>query len=469
MSALGRLRRWARREPAKAVLAACLVVGIPVIAALGGYIAANRPKIQQAAAAERAAKLARILEDGFVEYGEGDPSRARAFFEDALRVDPASPEAKAGFALSLIEDGDPKGAIAFLDGPGGDAGAVWSSSIRAEALGRLAPALETREIRTLNAPSMTAIDHFVQGILWLSRFHRQGTMASRAYDHLEAAVVGAPAQSALYHYELGHAAWHAGRHKEARMIAAAIEQRWPESGEREYAVGRTLIDADREAALRAFERAARSPPRAAQARSMIAICLSDGAKPEGRARAIALAREAVAADPLRGSAHSTLGIALLNDRSTDEAIKSLSEAARLNPNHAGTRRVLAQALARNRQLPEALAQAREAVRLAPDDPQSSFYLGFVLLELGNFDEAIANYERAVTLNPQNALALCNLGLAYFRKGELAKALERVTEGHEIGSKDPRWSYPSQKWVDEVRGAIALRELELPDESRPASR
>src|SRR5262249_50081806 len=44
-----RIRRWARREPAKAALLAVLIPGIPVVAGLAGWVIAKRPELRAAA------------------------------------------------------------------------------------------------------------------------------------------------------------------------------------------------------------------------------------------------------------------------------------------------------------------------------------------------------------------------------------------------------------------------------------
>ena len=271
-----------------------MIAGVPLLAGLGGYIAANLPKIRKASADERALQLTRLLEDGFLEYGEGDASLARSIFEDALRVDPRSPEAKAGFALACIEQGDSNGAIEYLDGLGGDASAIWSKATRSLASGKLGREVPTRALTPKDLPQPTAVDLFVFGIIDLKRFHRgDATAAVEAFEHLEAAVLSTPSPPALYLFELGHAAWHAGRPDAARMIAAAIERRWPESPERDFAIGRTLFDANRPAALEAFEKSAHSPPRARDARMLIAKLLRDGEGLVSHARAVSIARELV--------------------------------------------------------------------------------------------------------------------------------------------------------------------------------
>src|SRR5204862_6189263 len=74
-SALGRIARWSRRHPAAAGLALALIVAIPAIAGLGGYVLAKKDKIEKAESAERALAPSQMIERGFLDVS-GDGSGA---------------------------------------------------------------------------------------------------------------------------------------------------------------------------------------------------------------------------------------------------------------------------------------------------------------------------------------------------------------------------------------------------------
>jgi serine/threonine-protein kinase len=59
---------------------------------------------------------------------------------------------------------------------------------------------------------------------------------------------------------------------------------------------------------------------------------------------------------------------------------------------------------------------------------------------------IAEYKEAIRLKKDFAEAHCNLGLALEQKGQFAEALSHLLRGHELGSRNPRWPYPSSEWV-----------------------
>jgi len=53
------------------------------------------------------------------------------------------------------------------------------------------------------------------------------------------------------------------------------------------------------------------------------------------------------------------------------------------------------------------------------------------------------------------LAHCNLGSNLVIKGQFAEALTCLRRGHQLGSKDPHWQYPSAQWVQECERAVEL--------------
>jgi hypothetical protein len=74
---------------------------------------------------------------------------------------------------------------------------------------------------------------------------------------------------------------------------------------------------------------------------------------------------------------------------------------------------------------------------------------------------MACYKKALDLNPKSAEAHCNLGLALRDQGQFLAALEALRRGHELGSKRPDWSYPSEKWVKQCQRLVEL-DRQLPD-------
>lgn len=103
-------------------------------------------------------------------------------------------------------------------------------------------------------------------------------------------------------------------------------------------------------------------------------------------------------------------------------------------------------LARKGDFDEALAVCREAVRVNPGFLFTYNNLGDELRKFGPPDEAVAILREALRVKSDYAIAHCNLGLTLEKKGEFAAALVSLRHGHELGSKFPRWPYPSAAWI-----------------------
>jgi hypothetical protein len=98
---------------------------------------------------------------------------------------------------------------------------------------------------------------------------------------------------------------------------------------------------------------------------------------------------------------------------------------------------------------------REAIRVKKDHAESHYNLGLALSAKGAVDEAVAEYREAIRLKKDCAQAHCNLGHVLFDKGQFAEALNCFRRGHELGSKDPRWPYPSAQWVKDCERVVEL--------------
>jgi tetratricopeptide (TPR) repeat protein len=89
-----------------------------------------------------------------------------------------------------------------------------------------------------------------------------------------------------------------------------------------------------------------------------------------------------------------------------------------------------------------------------------YNLGQALRYKGQMDAAIASYQKALALDPQYAECHCTLGEALSRQGRFAESLEAYKRGHELGTKQPGWRYPSAEWVRNAERLAAL-ETKLP--------
>jgi tetratricopeptide (TPR) repeat protein/serine/threonine protein kinase len=177
--------------------------------------------------------------------------------------------------------------------------------------------------------------------------------------------------------------------------------------------------------------------------------------------AIAEFRKAIALKPDDVGSRMNLGRALALKGQRDQAIAEYREVARIMKDDAEVHYTLADALLANGQHDAAIAEYREVIRIKTDDADAHVSLGIALRRKGLLDEAIAAFRKAIALKEDHAFAHCVLGLALRQKGEFREALEELRRGHRLGSKDPRWPYPSPLWVRQCERSLEL-DGRLPD-------
>src|SRR5262249_13460688 len=133
------------------------------------------------------------------------------------------------------------------------------------------------------------------------------------------------------------------------------------------------------------------------------------------------------------------------------------EAIRLKKDFAKAHAYLGNALLNKGRTEEALAEYREAIRLKKDFAEAHYNLGNALRDKGQVDDAIAEYREAIRIKKDYAEAHCNLAIALKSKGEFREALQEMRRGHELGSKNPEWRYPSADWVRQCERLVELDE------------
>jgi COMPASS component SWD3 len=109
---------------------------------------------------------------------------------------------------------------------------------------------------------------------------------------------------------------------------------------------------------------------------------------------------------------------------------------------------------------EAIDAYRKAIELNPNYAGAHYNLGNALRDQEKPDEAIDAYKKAIELNPNYAEAHCNLGHVLKRQRRFTEALRYLERGHELGSKNSQWKYPSARWVEDVK-----RQADLPSLNR----
>jgi Flp pilus assembly protein TadD len=171
--------------------------------------------------------------------------------------------------------------------------------------------------------------------------------------------------------------------------------------------------------------------------------------------AIAEFREVIRLQKDDAVAHFNLGNALYHKGQLDEAIAEYREAIRIKKDYIEAHCNLGSALREKGQLDDAIAAYKEAIRIKKDDPVAHINLGDALRHKGMLDESIAEYREAIRLKKDFAQAHCNLGHALVQKGHFQQAVEELRLGHQFGSKNPRWRYPSAEWVRNCERLVEL--------------
>ena len=210
-------------------------------------------------------------------------------------------------------------------------------------------------------------------------------------------------------------------------------------------------------AIDAYREAIRLKPDYAMAHDNLGYALATQGK---LGEAIIALRDAIRLRPDSAEAHSNLGIALNIVGEPAAAIDACREAIRLKPNLAEAHHNLGVVLSDQGEPAAAIDAYREAIRLRPDYAMAHYNLGIEFKGQGQPAAAIDAYREAIRLRPDYAEAHSNLGRALRSQGRFGEALAELRRGHELGSKQPDWEYPSAEWVAECEVLVAL-EARLP--------
>jgi tetratricopeptide (TPR) repeat protein len=176
--------------------------------------------------------------------------------------------------------------------------------------------------------------------------------------------------------------------------------------------------------------------------------------------AIAAYRQAIKHRPHHAPIYYNLGCALLQRGQRDQALAAFRQAIVHQPDLAPAHSNIGLVLLQRGQLDQAIAAFRQAVKHKPDYAEAHYNLGLSLAKKGQLDEAIASYRQSLVQKPDFAEAHCNLGLRLQDAGQFAAALASLRRGHELGARNPKWHYPSARWVQECQRLAAL-ERRLP--------
>jgi tetratricopeptide (TPR) repeat protein len=220
-------------------------------------------------------------------------------------------------------------------------------------------------------------------------------------------------------------------------------------------------------AIAAYEAAIRLKPDLPEAHRPLGLALRKKGQLD---EAIAEYQEAIHLKQDFPEAHADLGNALAEKGQLEKAIAEFQEAIQLKKDYPEAHCNLGIALFKMGRPEQAITEYKEAIRFKKDFPQAHYNLGIALRDRGLLEEAVAANREAIRFKQDYAEAHCNLGHILKQKGHFADALAALKRGHELGSQNPRWSYPSAQWVRTAEQLVAL-EPKLPKmlkgEAQPA--
>lgn len=330
---------------------------------------------------------------GIREQHAGNPDKAIAHYNEALKENPRSAEAHNWLGVALLDKSDLAGAIAeFRKAVEIDPGLARAWTNLGSALGKSGELKESieafRKALDLEPDNPAARMNLAIGL-------RGSGDAKSAAEHIRRVASRQPKDSGVQ-YELGQALRQGG---------------------------------DLNGAIEAFEAALRINSEMREAYYGLGLTL----------RQLAAGRHAGTGDLARQELQA--GYDLGQKQDLAGALVHLRRAVELGPDSAEAHYNLGAALWYNGSRVQAIAELRESVRLNPAAGEACAFLGMALRETGDLDGARRMLERAVALLPPLAYVYADLGIVFLRSGDLPHALgqfETALNAPAAASPKPAW-------------------------------
>jgi tetratricopeptide (TPR) repeat protein len=169
-------------------------------------------------------------------------------------------------------------------------------------------------------------------------------------------------------------------------------------------------------------------------------------------------KEGLTAAPDLARGHGILAWVEFQTGNLDAAIESWRRGASLGgPLDANMLKNASMAQVLLGDLEGALRSCRRAVRLKPASAPVRHELGYLLAISGDLAGAEEQYREAIRFGGGSDPAglHCWLAQVLIRRARFPEALRLMAKGHELGSRDPDWEYPSASWVRQCRHLVEL--------------
>ncbi|MFT7619467.1 MAG: serine/threonine protein kinase/Flp pilus assembly protein TadD [Planctomycetota bacterium] len=430
---VGRMIRWAKRKPVRATFAAALIIGIPLITGLAGYIFANLPNIEAQEQAVLDEKNEKALERGFFELYVGDKKKAPAHFERVLERKPDSIGAAAGLAESYMKLKEPESALRVLEKVEKElADPAILYSLKADVLDKLDRKADAKSTRELAKPPSSAITWFLEGLRIWNNGKTKGErwpvkeIRLQAAANMRRAVRSSPTARRVYHIMLAVTIRHDAGREVCIGLAQAMERLWPRDFEIYFwSAMCTEFTAPDKSAI-AFQSAAKIRPDSWPAYGNAGIMLETS----GRLKdAIPLFRKAIELGSTYAVHYLSLAASLNVEGKLEEAAAICRQGLQLpdSPEVPWFHIELSYILRNQGKKIEAAEQIKEAelycrtqAKLVDDQIQKGVLystLGTILIDDDRLGEAIQAFEYSIRLDPTEVDHHNDLGCCYLANGQ----------------------------------------------------
>jgi serine/threonine-protein kinase len=483
ISRAARVWRWCRRNPMRAGAGALLVAALVLIAG-------NLWRLQrQAAATERAVgedlreaewlqeqerwgEANRVLERAAVRLGEGRPADLRERMERmqrdvalAARLEEARLQnAAAGKGSTYDYDGADRAFAAAFATRGLDvkvldldeaAGRIQSSAIRRQLVGALDDWASVKDdLQPGSGQRLLELARRADDDPWRQRLRDATARKDGAALERLAAQQGVLTQQPAAHLEqLGVALWRVGRRGAAVQFLRQAQQRHPADLWINLELACQLWETGAPAEAIGFFRVALAfRPKSPAILSNVGCALAVQGKSQ---EAVDIFQQAIALNPELPGLYFNLGKAYQDQKKLAEAVDAYREAVARKPDYPEAYYNLGLALQILGRLTEAADAYRKHIAGMPNNPNGPYNLGNALRDQGDLEGAAGAFRQAIVCKPDFAEAHCNLGQTLRRQGRFAEALDELKRGHALGSRNPRWPYPSDQWAREAEQLVQL--------------
>jgi len=277
-TALTKLTRWRRREPAKANLVALSAVLTLAIFSLGGYLAAKlgdvRAAEEQQTRERQEQEFEQRLGNAFMDYARQRHDAAIAGFDALLAIKPTATEAIIGKAVTEINREHPQAALLLLQQSQIQHPAI--DRIRAVALRSLGRHAEAQALEDALAPPEGEVDLYVEAIRRsLDGWRGDRSAYNDAQQLLSRAILVSPAPRALYHLFRIAFAFETRDALAAQQSIEALEHHWPDLPQLDLWRGQAVHHVNPELALQHYRKVLKDRPDDIDALTMVSEILVD--------------------------------------------------------------------------------------------------------------------------------------------------------------------------------------------------